>query len=40
MKKQIKVRHTWKFNPVERVVPSKKRYDRSKEKRELKDSEY
>jgi hypothetical protein len=28
-----KIRKTWKINPVERIVKSKKKYKRSKEKR-------
>jgi len=37
MKKQktIKARTTWGFNPVTRVVPSKKRYTRNKVKNEI-----
>ena len=32
-KKQPKVRTTWGFSPVTRVVPSKKRYKRQDQKR-------
>jgi hypothetical protein len=31
-----KARVTWGFNPVSRVVPSKKRYSRKKDKQMLK----
>ncbi len=34
--KKIKKRVTWGFNPATRVVPSKKRYSRSREKVKLK----
>lgn len=34
--KQIKKRITWGFNPVTRVVRSKKKYNRKKDKQALK----
>ncbi|BDY11955.1 hypothetical protein [Hydrogenimonas cancrithermarum] len=42
MKKiRIKKRVTWGFNPVSRIVPSKKRYDRKRERRKVqKTDEY
>lgn len=33
--KRIKVRKVWGFNPVTRVVRSKKNYNRNKEKQHL-----
>jgi hypothetical protein len=35
--KKIKVRITWGFNPVTRVVKSKKAYDRKKLKQQLRN---
>ncbi len=35
-KSTIKHRVTWGFNPVTRVVPSKKNYNRKREKQRLK----
>jgi|WetSurSiteA1Bulk_404760.scaffolds.fasta_scaffold21454_3 hypothetical protein len=32
-----KIRRTWDINPVERVVPSKKEYDRQKAKKQMKE---
>lgn len=34
---EIKERKHWEINPVEKVIPSKKKYDR---KRDKKDKEY
>jgi len=38
MKIKFKKRVVWRFNPCSRVVPSKKRYKRSKAKDEIKRS--
>lgn len=32
--KKIKIRQTWTRDPVQKVVPSKKVYDRKKDKKE------
>lgn len=37
MKTNCKIRIFWKINPEERIVESKKRYSRKKEKQELKE---
>jgi hypothetical protein len=38
--KKIKTRVTWGFNPVTRVVKSKKNYNRQAEKQRLRKGEY
>jgi hypothetical protein len=33
-----KIRKSWKINPAERIIPAKKRYNRSDFKRQVKES--
>jgi len=37
--KRLKTRHTWGFNPVTRVVKSKKTYNRKQAKQQLRRGE-